>query len=45
MVIRLKSGAIEKKNYATLLVTFLELQSLQLIADEPFSGGFNLFLK
>lgn len=41
MVTRLKSGTIKKKNYAAYLATFPELQTLQLIEDEPFSGGFS----
>lgn len=41
MVTRLKSGTIEKRNYATYLATFPELQILQLTEDEPFFGGFS----
>lgn len=41
MTIRLKGGAIEKKNYAALLATFPELQSLQLSEEELFIGGFS----
>lgn len=41
MTTRLKSGAIEKKNYAALLATFPELQSLQLSEEELFIGGFS----
>lgn len=41
MVTRLKSGTIEKKNYAAHLATFPELQTLQLTEDKPFLGGFS----
>lgn len=42
MITRLKSGTIEKKNYAALMATFPKLQSLQLSAHELFTGGFSL---
>lgn len=41
MTTRLKSGTLPRKNYAALLVSCLELHSLQLTEDEPFFGGFS----
>lgn len=40
MTTRLKSGTIERKNYAALLATFPKLNSLQIIEDDPFIGVF-----
>lgn len=39
---RLKSGAIDKKNYAAMLVSFPELQSLQVSDQDMFIGGYSL---
>lgn len=38
---RFKSGALEKKNYTTLLATFSELKTLQLTENEPFICGYS----
>lgn len=41
MVTRLKSGVIERQNYATYLATFPESKNLHLTEDEPFSSGYS----
>ncbi|KAM1595278.1 hypothetical protein ACFX10_001586 [Malus domestica] len=41
MVTRLKSGTIERQNYAALVVQCPELCSLQITDEEPFTGGYS----
>ena len=41
MVTRLKSGTIERQNYAALIVQCPELNSLQITEEEPFTGGYS----
>ncbi|KAM1175312.1 hypothetical protein ACFX19_028331 [Malus domestica] len=41
MTTRLKSGVLEKKNYAALVTSFPELQSLHITKEDPFTGGYS----
>lgn len=41
MVTRLKSGIIQRKNYAALVAKFPELDTFQITNDDPFVGGFS----
>lgn len=41
MLTRLKSAAIERRNYAALVVFCPELQSWQITNEEPFTKGYS----
>lgn len=45
MITRLKSGAIEKKNYAAFLARFPELLSLEIDDYGLFFGGFSYVIE
>lgn len=41
MTTRLKSCAIDRKNYVALFVSIYELHSLQITEEDPFTGGYS----